>query len=66
VLTRRIGARAADAAVSVMVGWLVVAVSADGLHVPFGVAIPWWRWPLAVAAVAGVVAAVAATSGVEA
>jgi hypothetical protein len=66
VLTRQLGARAADAAVSVMVGWLVVAVSSDGLHVPFGVAMPWWRWPLPVAAIAGVVAVVAATSGVEA
>jgi len=66
VWTRRIGARAADAAVSAMVGWLVVAVSADRLDLPLGVAMPWWRWPFAVASLAGAVAVVATTCGVDA
>ena len=66
VWTRRIGARAADAAVSAMVGWLVVAVSADRLDLPLGVAMPWWRWPFAVASLAGAVAVVATSCGVDA
>jgi hypothetical protein len=66
VLTRRIGTRATDAAVTAMVVWLVVAVSADGLDAPLGLVMPWWRWPLAVASIAGVVAVIAVGRGVEA
>ncbi|HEX6658908.1 MAG TPA: hypothetical protein VF065_12540 [Ilumatobacter sp.] len=66
VVTRRLGTRAVDAVVSGMLAWLVAAMSADHVDVPLGVAMPWWRWPVAVAASAVVVTVVATTRGVEA
>jgi hypothetical protein len=66
VLTRRLGARAVEAAVSAMLVWLVVAMCSEQLHAPSALAIPWWRWPVAVTSVGVVVTVLATRRGVEA
>ena len=66
VLTRRLGPRAVDGAVSAMIAMLVVAVSSARLDVPLAVAMPWWRWPVAVTSIAVVATVLATTRGVEA
>ncbi len=66
VMTRRLGARAVEAAVSVMLVWLVVAMCSEQLHTPQALAIPWWRWPVAVTSVAVGVTVLATRRGVEA
>jgi hypothetical protein len=66
VLTRRLGARAVETAVSVMLVWLVIAVCSEQLHAPSALAIPWWRWPVAVTSVGAVVTTLATRRGVEA
>ena len=68
-LARRLGTRAADAAVSAMLVWLVCAVSRGLLDLGVdldGVLMPWWRWPLLVTSIAAFVTVVATTRGVEA
>jgi hypothetical protein len=65
LLTRRIGPRAAECTVLVMVTWLVGATVAEQLELGLGVGM-WWRWPGAVAMVAALVAIVAVNRGVEA
>ena len=66
VLTRRLGPRAVDAALSAMIALLVVAVVSERLDVPLGVAMPWWRWPVAVTSMAVAATVLATTRGVEA
>jgi hypothetical protein len=65
-LARRIGARAVDAAVSGMVGWLAVAIAADPLGLSPASAMPWWRWPEAVMSLAALGTVIGSTRGVEA
>ena len=66
VLARRIGPRAVDAAVSAMLAWLAIGVALAGLDAPFGLALPWWRWPVFVGGVAVGVTCLATTRGAEA
>ncbi len=66
VLVRRIGPRAAEVAVSVMLAWLAFGVVLVELDVPLGLALPWWRWPALVGGVAVVVTWLATARGVEA
>jgi hypothetical protein len=66
VVTRRLGTRAVDVVVSGMLGWVGVAISTEQLDVPLGVVMPWWRWPVGIAAVGVFVTVVATTRGVEA
>ncbi len=66
VVTRRLGMRAVDAVVSGMLVWLVVALSAERLQISPDLAMPWWRWPIAVLCVAVPITVVATTRGVEA
>ena len=66
VLTRRLGPRAVDAAVSAMIASLAIAVLSERLGVPLAVAMPWWRWPAAVTSIAVAATVLATTRGVEA
>jgi hypothetical protein len=66
VLTRRLGSRAVEAAASAMLVWLAFGLFAAQLDIPLGVAMPWFRWPLAIASGAAVVTVLATSRGVEA
>jgi hypothetical protein len=65
-LTRRIGARAGDAAVAAMLAWLAAGLMLGKLEAPLGLALPWLRWPALVLIVATVATVVATTRGAEA
>jgi hypothetical protein len=66
MLTRRIGPRAADVALSVMLGWIVAGFTLSGAELPRWLAMPWWSAPAVVGLSAAAVAIAATTSGTRA
>ena len=65
-LTRRLGSLAVEAAVTAMLVWLAFGLWLSQLDAPMGAAMPWLRWPLAIASSAFVVTVLATSRGVEA
>src|SRR6478735_3323271 len=65
-LTRRLGTRGVDAAVSVTLCWMLAGVTLAQLGAPFGIAMPWWRWPAVIVVACVAAAGVATTRGAEA